>query len=101
MLQKVLPAGPIDNTSNLDGHITSQDDDTTKHWNGTELETWIRATTRIANRMCEQELAKGRDKECCIQARSKSILQRFESAKESIPATLHDGLLKILLENLC
>ena len=69
-----------------------------EQWTSQQLSDWVRDTLRLANERCAIEIEDQKDKQQCLEARSQVILERWATAKQYFPATLHGELLKMLLD---
>ena len=82
------PTVADDNSSTKQQHL----------WTSQEMSDWVRNTLRLANERCAEEMEDQKDKQQCLEARSQVVLERWATAKQYFPATLHEELLQMLLD---
>ena len=86
-------AGPLDPQSSGGGPEASGG---AKLWSMEDIQTWVRATVRLANQAASDELDKGSCKQTCLNKRPEVIPHRWLSAETHIPESLHGDLQQIL-----
>ena len=89
--------------------LSADEDIPITQWTSSEIQSWCRATMKLANAALEQELLrmenspptlmkKGSVRKQCLDMRVNVIQQRWQSAKAHIPESLHDAIQEILQE---